>query len=120
LSRDQVLDANDRQLGYAEHRGLLESDQGYAESATVELPRGISGPYYIFVRVDVHKALKEAILSNNTAVASGAVTVEIPAPSDLVVESVAVPATGVPGQQIKIDWSVHNASANAARGSWTD
>src|SRR5207245_2291593 len=48
LSRDQVFDSTDAQLGYASHSGVLANGQGYSQSLSVPLPRGISGPYYIY------------------------------------------------------------------------
>ena len=114
LSRDQVLDPTDQFLGYATFNGVLSSGQSYSQSLSVQLPRGISGPYYIFVLSDARNAVLELSEDNNYAYASRPVQVDFQPLSDLTVTSVTVPASGSPGQPATFAWTVANQGGNAA------
>ena len=119
ISRDQILDDNDPQIGFVSRSGGLAIGGGYTQNSTFTLPTGISGSYYLIVVADRNKALTESDELNNTAF-STAITVQTPPPADLVVNSVTPPATGVPGQPAVITWVVQNIGSNPANGTWSD
>lgn len=120
LSRDQILDPTDPSVGYTAHSGILLASGNYSASAAVSIPNGFSGPYFVFVTADRNNALYESDEANNSAYTSTAVQVSIPPPADLVVTNIEIPATGSPGQPATIRWTVTNAGANPATGTWTD
>lgn len=120
LSRDQVLDPTDQFLGYATFNGVLSSGQSYSQSLSVQLPRGISGPYYIFVLSDARNAVLELSEDNNYSYASQPVQVDFQPLSDLTVTSVTAPGFGSPGQPATFAWTVANQGGNAASGTWVD
>jgi protocatechuate 3,4-dioxygenase beta subunit/subtilase family serine protease len=120
LSRDQILDATDPQVGYRQHTGVLDIGAQYEGSLALELPKGISGPYYVFVRTDRNGAIWESDEQNNTGHDVAAMQVDLPPPADLFVESVAVPAEAVPGREVDFAWRVGNHGPNVAAGGWVD
>lgn len=119
LSRDQVLDTTDPQIGFVSRSGGLEIAGSYTQNSTFTLPTGISGTYYLIVVSDRNNALTESDELNNTAF-STAISVQTPPPADLVVNSVTPPATGVPGQPAVLTWVVQNIGSNPANGTWSD
>ena len=122
LSKDQVFDPTDLRLGTFPRPTSLGVGQSYTNVATVSIPPNASGPYYLIAVADSGNNLFEYIgENNNVGWNPSALVVTMPAPSDLVVTNVTItPATGLPGSQATITWSVVNASANAAQGTWTD
>jgi RHS repeat-associated protein len=122
LSKDQILDtAFDTKLGAFPNVKSLASGESYIQSAQVEIPKGASGPYYIFVVTDsTNTVFENTDENNNTGYDSSAMVVTIPPPADLVVSSVDVPTSGTPGESATITWTVANQGTNAAVGQWTD
>ena len=94
----------------------------------LRLPSGLVGSYDVFVNTDVPAGVSaprgsvfEALAENNNVTASAdPVLIELPPPSDLVVSDIALPSSVVSGEPVRIGFSVTNASAVAAAGSWTD
>lgn len=120
LSPDQVFDSSDVFLGYATHNGVLTNGQSYSQSLSVQLPRGISGPFHLFVCTDARNGVVELDEANNCNYTPQAIQVNLQPLSDLIVTSVAVPASGSPGQPATFVWTVANQGANAASGIWVD
>ena len=120
LSRDQVLDPGDTQLAYVPHSGALPIGQGYTQSQSVTLPRGLSGTYYIFVCADRNDVVLELDENNNCAQSPTPIQISLPPPVDLVVTSVSVPGPGTPGQSANFNWTVLNQGGNTVSGSWQD
>src|SRR5262249_9527206 len=100
----------------------------YSVATDVRLPSGLVGAYYVFVSTDVPSGATaprgtvfEAFAENNNATASAdPVLIEQPPPSDLVVSDISLPSSAISGDPVSIDFTVTNASAVAAAGSWTD
>ena len=120
ISRDQVLDPTDAQVGWARHDGGLAVDGGYTQTLTVTLPRGLSGPCYLFVSTDKRGEITELDEFNNTLISPTAVQIILPSPADLRVMSVASLPASAPGQMATFNWAVTNAGVNAATGDWYD
>jgi hypothetical protein len=123
LSRDQYLDpGSDLYVGYLDHSGVLAAGAVYDPLATldVRIPSGLTGPYYVFVVIDINHSVCESDQTNNVSYHGVAVQVELPPPTDLVVTSIAPPATGQVGQSAVIDWTVRNQGDFEAQGAWTD
>ncbi|MEI7831644.1 MAG: Ig-like domain-containing protein, partial [bacterium] len=121
LSKDQVFDATDTMIGVFDHVGVLAAAGSYSQNMPVDLPRGISGPYYLFVVTDVRNAIYETNEMNNSRIDITPVQIEIPAPADLIVTAVTCNKTaGFPGQATTFNWTVKNIGVNPAVGTWSD
>ncbi len=121
LSRDLVFDRNtDQYLGYQYHSGGLGAHESYNASASVTVPLGQSGPFYVFVVADRGGSIAETVETNNAGFDSAFTQVNLAPPADLVVGEITIPATGIPGSQASISYSVSNQGSNAALGSWRD
>jgi subtilase family serine protease len=125
LSRDQVFDpSSDIYLGEQQLKYL---DQPFATGATYTLadkytiPRGFTGPFYLFVVADAGNRIYEGgAEANNIAYVPDAISVVLAPPADLVAGTITVPANAVPGQDATITYTVQNASDHPAVGSWFD
>ncbi|HMZ20891.1 MAG TPA: CARDB domain-containing protein [Blastocatellia bacterium] len=122
LSRDQILDPTDQQLGWTQHSGALNGGASYNVTLKVNIPAGLSGLYYVFVRTDQHNQIGETNEDNNAVKATNALDVQLPPPADLVIveNSIIVPPSGSPGEEATISWMVKNAGQNVASGRWTE
>jgi hypothetical protein len=76
----------------------LTSGESYTISRTYSLPRGITGAYYLFVMTDVPNRtgprgqVIEFSESNNLAASAQPMLIELPPPSDLQVQDIAIPS----------------------------
>ncbi|MEZ6137702.1 MAG: CARDB domain-containing protein [Pirellulaceae bacterium] len=122
LSLDQVFDRNDDvYLGYRYRPANLAAGQTYTQSASFEIPLGLSGPYYVFVATDSGGNIFErGAEANNVGTDSAPVDVVLLPPADLVVGTITIPPSGVPGQNATITYTVQNNGTNPARGRWND
>lgn len=121
LSRDLVFDRNtDLYLGHQYHSGGLGAHESYNASASVTVPLGQSGPFYVFVVTDRGGAVAETVETNNAGFDGAFTQVNLAPPADLVVGEITIPATGIPGSLASISYSVSNQGSNAALGSWRD
>jgi YD repeat-containing protein len=122
LSRDEVLDSSDIVLRSVPTTGPLEAGESVQVSTTVDLPRGLSGDFFVFVKTDTAttRSVREANEDNNTQHDIQAVSVQLLPPSDLVVGAIPVPANAVPGQDISITYTVTNEGNDTAIGRWSD
>lgn len=126
LSVDDVFDNSDVYLGQAENPGYLEVGAQYANAMTVTLPRGISGPYRLFVVADVHNNLYEGSAASgfeadNTS-APALTPIALTPPPDLVVRNISAPLSVFSGEPITIGWEVLNndPDGRTRETSWTD
>ena len=121
LSRDLVFDRNtDLYLGFRYQSGGLGAHESYNASASVTVPLGQSGPFYVFVVADRGGAIAETVETNNAGFDGAFTQVNLAPPADLVVGEITIPATGIPGSLASISYSVSNQGSNAALGSWRD
>lgn len=94
-------------LGRFENFSALNAGEGYANSATFMLPRGISGDHYIFVRTDIANHERESDEGNNQR-ASNPMQVELSPFPDLQVTAVTTPANAFSGDSVQVSWTVQN------------
>ncbi|MCA2813573.1 MAG: hypothetical protein IM477_13910, partial [Microcystis sp. M090S1] len=122
LSRDQVFDrTSDIYLGYRNHTGGLNAGDSYTATQSFNIPRGLGGRFYAFVVTDGGNAVYERLGEINNVNYDGFSTeIIIPPPSDLVVTNIATPSSGIPGQNISINYTVQNQGTDTAYGSWKD
>jgi subtilase family serine protease len=115
LSPDGRLDGNDLLLGTIERSPGLESGASYQTSLSVPVPASASGPNVFLVRSDDRGDVYEHLAEGNNTSAKLS-SVSLPEPSDLVVDSVAVPAGASPGELVSISWTLVNRGAHPAQG----
>lgn len=78
LSRDNVLDANDRLVGLFTHTGGLAAGASYTGMLHLDIPAVELGEWHVFVRTDRRRQLDdESNLANNLAM-SAVVDVDVP------------------------------------------
>ncbi len=93
----------------------LNPGESYTTSATVKIPRGISGAYRFIVVTNSNGAVNEVSTTNNL-LSSSVVTVNVPPLPDLVVASVDAPGQVFAGTPISINYSIQNIGTNEAGG----
>lgn len=121
LSTDAVLDVTDSYLGAVVNPSALNPSQNYTQSASVNLPNGISGNYYIFIRTDEYNYIGESNNSNNSARDTGKMVVSLTPPPDLIVTSVTRPSVAFSGASTNLTYIVKNNGTGATRsGGWYD
>ncbi len=122
LSLDQVFDRQgDVYLGYKFRPSDLAVGQNYTQTAGFEIPLGLSGPYYVFVAADSGgHVFERGAEANNVGTDAVPVDVVLLPPADLVVGTITIPASGVPGQNATITYTILNNGTNPARGAWND
>ena len=116
---DQLDTRSDRQLGFALGSDDLLPGEEYTRTVSLVVPAGLAGPFFLFAVADGNDAVAELAGEDNNEV-SQVVSVQLPQPVDFVVGSITVPANAVAGQQVTIDYTVSNLSANTAFGSVVD
>ncbi len=90
----------------------LNPGESYTATATVKIPRGISGAYYFHVRTNSNSAVNETSTANNLL--SRPVTVNVPPLPDLTVETVQAPDEVFAGQPISISYTIRNIGTDDA------
>lgn len=122
LSLDEVLDSSDSVLRSVLSEGPLDTDGTLNQSATVDLPRGISGDFFLFVKTDTSgtRSIRELDEGNNVGHDIEPISVQLLPPSDLVVGAIPVPSNAVPGQDISVTYTVTNDGSDTAFGRWSD
>jgi subtilase family serine protease/methionine-rich copper-binding protein CopC/type 1 glutamine amidotransferase len=120
LSLDQVLDlGTDISLGHVYHDSL-GTGASYTQTQSFNIPRGLSGPFYVFVTTDRGNYLNESNELNNADYDRTSMLVQLVPPADLVVGTITVPANASPGMNATLTYTVHNQGDDAALGSWYD
>ncbi len=129
LSRDEFLDLrSDRYLGFQSHIGQLDGRASYSSTVSLTLPPSLTGSYYVFAvsdpirnssmpRGDVFEGAAE---TNNATPSSVPMIINLPPPSDLQVDNIALPPSAQSGDEITIEWTVSNHGDNVAQGKWAD
>lgn len=122
LSLDQVFDAaEDKFLGFHQRTQPLSEGEQYTQEESFVLPRGLSGPFYVFVLADgSHDVYERGNELNNVSYDALSMNVRLLPPADLLVGNITIPEDSVVGQTATIGYTVENVGSSAARGSWYD
>ena len=116
LSLDRTLDTSDTLLASVQNPTYLGAGESYLSSATITLPKGISGPYYIIVYTEA----ASTVVASRVA-ASSAFPVTAAPESNLQVSHLVTPSQDFSGQNVALHWTVTNTGAAATdTGTWTD
>jgi len=99
----------------------LAPNDGYSNKAIFDLPKGIVGDYYVFVRTDINNQVPESDDDNNMGRNISAIHVDLPPLPDLQVTSIIAPNNAFSGQDINIFWTVQNhGTASTDVDEWHD
>lgn len=123
FSRDQILDeSDDLFLGEIGHDLTLLVDSLYAVTDTLDVPSGTSGPYFAIVHTDSRDdVFEEDAESDNDLSLATLIDVVLPAPVDLVVDSVYGSSGSVAlGESPVFNWRIRNTGSTTVNGRWFD
>ncbi len=96
----------------------MPSETATTGRASVRLPDGISGTYYVVVQTG---GPFEFLYTNNNVKVSGAFNVQLTPPPDLTVTDIVTPTLAVKeGTLIDVQWTVKNVGPGDAAGYWMD
>ena len=125
LSPNPVWDPDDILIAEWAHNGALAPGQGYEKLETFTLPEGLSNEFYLCLVIDHDNVLAESNENNNYFKLEQSngdpVIVTYPPNPDLEVTSISVPAEGLTGQPIVVEYTIQNTSNSGnATGAWSD
>ncbi len=98
----------------------MAGGDSYTASATLQLPYGREGTFYVFVVADSNQAVYEQNPGDAIAYDATALVIQPTPPADLVAGTVTIPANAVPGENITVGYQVTNNGTNPADGAWND
>ena len=114
LSRDTVVgNGDDVVLGTLAHAGVLNPGDAYTVNASVRLPDGVSGDFYVLVQADVFNDVSEFLLEGDNTTASAATfRVNLADYADVRVEGLAVGTPAADGATA-VTWTTANRGTGA-------
>ncbi len=118
LSENNTFEQSDTPLGSFNHSEALAAGASYGGQETITLPVRREGVYYLILFTDKNNSVYEKGLEDNN-ISTQLITITELAP-DLEVENFTVPAAGIAGQSIQVDWTVANKGTAAAIADWSD
>ena len=122
LSADATFDpAGDVELGRADHLGSLGVGESYSATEWFTLRQDLEGSCHLYVYTDVQHQVFEYDREGNNTTETANPLVVTGVHADLQVSALAVPANGLTGQTVQIDWTGVNVGPDAtAVLSWAD
>jgi hypothetical protein len=119
-------------LATIRHDGALDVGESYERTATVTLPKHISGEYFITPFANAYETIREDTFDNNANpddpfqlrgnnFKARPLTVLLNPPPDLVVTDIDAPLLGSAGELYSVSWTVTNQGANPTEDAeWYD
>ncbi len=104
-------------LGAFDHVGNLAVEGSYERTATVILPHGLEGTYYVVAKTG---GPYEFIYTDNNQEVSQAIAISLTPPPDLEVIDIIAPMEIQAGQKVDLTWQVRNLGDGQANGTWVD
>src|SRR5690606_31132585 len=121
LSADPTYNSFDPLLGSIPNLTALNPGQSYTHQATVTLPQGSNGDYYIIIRTDPFSGVQEVVENNNTSHSATQIEVTLSPPPDLIVTAITTPAITFSGELLAISFTVrNNGSGITTENLWKD
>ena len=130
LSHDDQLSPDDYSGDYSDYyynpfsfdfNGTIGTGESVTRRASLSLPNGWEGEYYVIVGTDTYnKVFEHDNEDNNLTVADQLLTVSIPPTPDLVVSDIQVPTTAFSGTDIEVVLTITNQGDGPATGIWSD
>jgi hypothetical protein len=114
------MDDADLQLGLYQHNGVLQPGQSYSLTNTVNLPDGISGPWYVIAKADFTDNVNEFILEGDNETATDTpLNIALANYPDLVIENLHL--NGPDSSHIyTVTWDTFNRGMAATPGSFNE
>lgn len=122
FSTDNQLDAGDEKLTVLGKAVIaaLGPNEGYNRTLRVPTPRDWGTTAFLLVKTDNDTSVAESAEGNNTG-SSGSISIQLPAPVDLRVDSIDPPAVLTAGQPAQITWTVSNhGTGSTPTNAWYD
>ncbi|MBE0545906.1 MAG: pre-peptidase C-terminal domain-containing protein, partial [Verrucomicrobia bacterium] len=120
LSPNTTMDADDIELGFYQHTGVLQPGQGYTVPDTVNLPDGISGNYYLIVKTDFTDTVNEFLLEgDNETATENPLAIALADYPDLVIENLNLTGPDA-GQMYTLAWDTFNRGTAATITGFTE
>ncbi len=119
-------------LGNVNHSGVLQVGESYEGTATLRVPKGITGQYFLSVYADGYNRVYEAAFASNvnpdapndlegSNYGSTPINILLTPPADLQVTNVTADASGVGDQKFTVTWQVtNNGAGQTDRDVWAD
>lgn len=121
LSNDQILNVPGDLLVKTlyPNTNYLAAGDTLMQSTTVNIPNGLSGPYYIYVVTDAtNQIFEDGLESNNTGTSAMALQINLPPYPDLGAREIVLPDTVTAGDLFTLQYEAYNAGmANASASS---
>ena len=105
-----------------ERLGSLTENESYEQTATISVPNGIEGDFYVSVEAAEADGPFEYLFGDNNVSVSNAISIALPATPDLEVTNVQAPAVTIADPaSISVSWDVNNVGEDAGViANWTD
>ncbi|WP_201979721.1 IPT/TIG domain-containing protein [Hymenobacter rubidus] len=130
LSTDAILDASDLRLTTVTRNGDLAIGANYTGTATVRLPHGLQGNFYVIGKTGVRDGrgycsgtVSSVLVDTNPAnnVRTSALPILLTPPCDLIPTAYTLPIDVVAGQQVTIPYTIRNQGVGTTlEGDWDD
>ena len=122
MSSTSTLDSSAILLGQFDHQGTLVAGSSYTNTETVNLPVGVSGPFFFIVKTDSRsQVFQNGQTAGNVGATPAVVTVNLTPPPDLSVGAITAPSSVLASHTLNFSYQVTNAGATATPNtSWTD
>jgi len=127
LSPDATFDSTDTILATVQNASYLNAGEGYLQTAPITLPKGLQGDYYFFIQTDINNNVFEYVpgsdAEGDNRTRSGATTITLSPPPDLMVTNVVAPLVAFSGQLSDLAWTIANNGAGGTRAAetqWVD
>lgn len=127
LSTDSFFSSSDVKIGEVPISKALEKDSTYKVTKALLIPNGTEGKYYVLVKADIGRLIKDVDTTNNvrsvckTSGGSKRIVINLTPPPDLRITLWNIPSTATSGQPIKLSWKVENkGNGSTVSGSWKD
>jgi len=97
---DRFGDQDDSQIALVPHSGVLNAGAFYTNQTNVQLPFGLSGTFFVFVKTDAANTVPEFIFeANNVRAAESNLVVTLTPYGDLTAGDVSAPSVAVAGEK---------------------
>jgi hypothetical protein len=106
---------SDISLGHVYHSSL-GTGESYTKTHSFTIPRGLSGPFYVFVFTDRGNHLNESNEFNNVNYDRTSMLVNLVPPADLVVGTITVPSNASPGVNATITYTMRKSGRGCRVG----
>ncbi len=122
LSTDNVLSANDINLGQTAQTRSLAVNGVYTSQLTTKLPEAISGTYFLIAVPDATNSVREGDGETTGTSHSAALSIALYPYADLAVKNVTAPPLTIGDPvDLVVSWTVENVGAGSGRVStWND